>query len=94
MKKPTQILIAGEPFEDLLTTLRRMPITGLNGRLAQITFNVGDPEFVTVARAAERYAADLLTAECSLTHEERLELAAQRVIDEVERELRHRRSMQ
>ena len=90
MKQPT-LLIAGEPFDDLLNTLRRMPVTGIAGRHAQITFNLGDPGYVNWGRAAERYAADLLTPRCDLTHDERLEFAAQRVANEVERELRQRR---
>lgn len=93
MKQPT-LLIAGEPFDNLLSALRGMAITRVVGRYAQITCNLGDPEYVSWARAAERYAADLFTPDCDLTHQERLGLAAQRVLDEVEEELRQRRQGQ
>ena len=92
MEHPTPLLIAGESFDDLLQALRRMPITRLSGRLAQVTFNYDDTDYVNWTRAAERYAADLLTTDCDLSRNQRLELATQRVADEVERELRRRRS--
>ena len=92
MEHSTPLLIAGESFDDLLRALRHMPITGLSGRLAQVTFNYGDPDCVNWTRAAERYAADLLTPDCDLSRDERLELATQRVADEDEGELRRRRS--
>jgi hypothetical protein len=75
--------IAGERVEDLVATMRQMPITGIHRKRAQITFNLGDDLFVTWARATERYAADLLVAGNPLTWHERIELAAQRVTDEV-----------
>ena len=92
MEHSTPPLIAGEPYDDLLRALRRMPITGLSGPLAQVTFNYGDPDYANWTSAAERYAADLLTPDCDLSRNERLELATQRVADEVERELSRRRS--
>lgn len=75
MEHAKPLLIAGEAYDDLLRTLRRMPITGISGRLAQVTFNHGDPDYVNWTRAAERYAADLLTPDCDLSRDERLELA-------------------
>ena len=92
MKDKAPTLIAGEPIDELVRTLRQMPITGIRGRKAQITFDLEDPDFLSWTRAAERYAANLLTPECDLTHHERLSLAVQQVVDEVESELRRRRS--
>jgi len=88
MEDTRPITVAGEGLNDLVNTLRQMQVTGVSGQTVRLTFNVHDPDFANWTRAAERYAADLLTPECDLTREERLELAAQRVFDEVGIELR------
>lgn len=87
-----QTFIAGERLDDLVTAMRKMPVTDIVGTRAQISFSFEDPSYVSWARAAERWAADLLTAGGELTRNQRVQLAAQRVADEVAKALdRNRR---